>query len=133
MKVTVRLTRGRRPIEVAFGDSLLRRKKYFELSKDGCIRAGVFLFSLRLESITYSSSLNVPHVVKPRCKLNVKRWLYDGYKRAMHRDRQDRAKFIRKMFRFLNFKTEFEATLSRVEKVQWAQLQAKYGREKTLD
>lgn len=132
MKVTIRLTHGYRPIEVGFDDNLSRQKKYFELSKDGCIRTGVFLFSLQPEQITHDSSLNFPGVVKPRCKLNVKHWIYAGYKRAIHEDRRDKLKLIRKMFQFLNLKTEFRATLSRAEKVQWMRIQEKYRREKTL-
>lgn len=132
MKVTIRLTRNRRPIEVAFGDNLSKQKRYFELSKDGCIRTGVFLFSLQPESVMHDSSLNFPNIVKPRCKLNIKRWIYDGYRQAINKDRKDKTKFIRKMFRFLNLKTEFNATLSRAEKVQWVRLQSRYSREKTL-
>lgn len=124
MDFVLRITKGKFPLKVeaidSKGCSALARR--FPLDRNGCIAAGKLLFDIGAEHWRCSSSVDFPADIVPRCRLDVRNLVADGYHAAFNSAMKPRLDMITKAMKFLYASEEFTAALSEKEKAAWDEM-----------
>jgi len=110
--VSLEMHDGMAVIKVAVGKNALR----FPLTKAGCLAAGRDIFKMDAPHFMCSSSVDFPQLIKPRCRLDVRELMSEGFTKAMDEAERPRKKLISKIVTFCNMSAVFMSKLTDEEK-----------------
>lgn len=109
-------------LEVCFDNCLLD----FPLTKKGCIQAGRYLWSINTERWQYASSVDFPQTVKPRCKLDIRELIDQGFNQEKTKSEAAHKSVTRKIIDLAAKDDQFLMALSADEYTAWEKICKNY-------